>query len=93
MTSIKQSAFLQGILSSVYMDGRILHQWKLLSVPLNNLNKIPSANPIFQVAYSELTKTSARRKARGGECLSVLKKNDKKQNQENALLYSLIYFL
>ncbi|KAG2728794.1 hypothetical protein I3760_01G220900 [Carya illinoinensis] len=54
----------KGILSSVYLDGRILHQWKMVSIPLNNLNKVLRANPIIQVAYSELTKTSARRKAK-----------------------------
>lgn len=54
----------KGILSSVYLNGRILQQWKMLSIPLNNLNEIPKTNPISQVAYSEFIKNSALRKAK-----------------------------
>ncbi|XP_062156120.1 beta-galactosidase 17 [Alnus glutinosa] len=54
----------KGILSSVYLNGRILQQWKMLSIPLNNLNEIPKANPIIQVSYSEFIKNSALRKAK-----------------------------
>ncbi|XP_059456534.1 beta-galactosidase 17 isoform X2 [Corylus avellana] len=54
----------KGILSSVYLNGRILQQWKMLSIPLNNLNEIPKSNPIIQVAYSDFIKNSALRKAK-----------------------------
>jgi beta-galactosidase len=54
----------KGILSSVYLDGRVLHRWKMLPFPLNNLNEVPKTNPIIQDAYSELKKKSARRKAK-----------------------------
>jgi hypothetical protein len=37
----------------------------MLSIPLNNLNEIPKANPIIQVSYSEFIKNSALRKAKG----------------------------
>lgn len=57
--------FWQGILSSVYLDERILNQWKMIPIPLNNLNEVPKTNPIFQVAYSEFTDVSAHRGAKG----------------------------
>ncbi|XP_030968113.1 beta-galactosidase 17-like [Quercus lobata] len=52
----------KGILSSVYLDGRILQGWKMLSFPFNNLNEVPKTNPV--IAYSESTEKSARRKAK-----------------------------
>uniref|UniRef100_A0A2N9HLX8 Beta-galactosidase n=1 Tax=Fagus sylvatica TaxID=28930 RepID=A0A2N9HLX8_FAGSY len=54
----------KGILSSVYLDGRVLHRWKMLPFPLNNLNEVPKTNPIIQDSYSEFKKKSARRKAK-----------------------------
>ncbi|KAK4591088.1 hypothetical protein RGQ29_021328 [Quercus rubra] len=52
----------KGILSSVYLDGRILKGWKMLSFPYNNLNEVPKTNPV--IAYSESIEKSARRKAK-----------------------------
>ncbi|KAK7854829.1 beta-galactosidase 17 [Quercus suber] len=54
--------FWQGILSSVYLDGRILQGWKMLSFPFNNLNEVPKTNPV--IAYSGSIEKSARRKAK-----------------------------
>ncbi|XP_016169851.1 beta-galactosidase 17 [Arachis ipaensis] len=42
----------KGILSSVYLDGEILHRWKMFPIPLHNLNEVPTHNGIMQVAYS-----------------------------------------
>ncbi|XP_065866743.1 beta-galactosidase 17 isoform X2 [Euphorbia lathyris] len=41
----------KGILSSVYLDGKILHGWKMIPVPLHNLNEEPKINPIIQAAH------------------------------------------
>ncbi|KAL3511678.1 hypothetical protein ACH5RR_024395 [Cinchona calisaya] len=49
----------KGILSSVYVDGRPLYKWKMLSIPFHNLNedrKIPS---IIPDAYSNFLKVSS----------------------------------
>lgn len=43
---------MQGILSSVYLDERILHGWKMISIPFHNLNNVPKINPIIRVAYA-----------------------------------------
>ncbi|KAJ9179335.1 hypothetical protein P3X46_011138 [Hevea brasiliensis] len=44
----------KGILSSVYLDGRILHGWKMISIPFNNLNEVPKNNLITQVSHSRI---------------------------------------
>ncbi|WCJ39514.1 beta-galactosidase 17 [Euphorbia peplus] len=52
----------KGILSFVYLDGKILHGWKMIPVPLHNLNEEPKINPIIQAAHM------------GSSVASVLKK-------------------
>ncbi|PON96156.1 Beta-galactosidase 1-like [Trema orientale] len=52
----------KGILSSVYLDGRVLHKWKMYKIPFANLNAIPKTNPIIQASYSVLFDISARKK-------------------------------
>ncbi|KAJ6348262.1 hypothetical protein OIU76_004684 [Salix suchowensis] len=42
----------KGILSSVFLDGRILHGWKMIPIPFHNLNEVPKINAIIQVALS-----------------------------------------
>ncbi|KAF9685142.1 hypothetical protein SADUNF_Sadunf03G0023700 [Salix dunnii] len=42
----------KGILSSVFLDGRILHGWKMIPIPFHNLNEAPKINAIIQVALS-----------------------------------------
>ncbi|XP_010471343.1 PREDICTED: beta-galactosidase 17-like isoform X2 [Camelina sativa] len=37
----------KGILSSVYLDGQILHGWKMIPIPFHNLNQMP--NPSFEM--------------------------------------------
>ncbi|XP_022148250.1 beta-galactosidase 17 isoform X2 [Momordica charantia] len=51
----------KGILSSVYLDDRILYGWKMFSIPFNNLNEIPRFNSFSRIAHSVLHKTIARR--------------------------------
>lgn len=53
---------LQGILSSVYLSGKALHGWKMLSVPFQNLNGKQKVDPIIQLAYSEINTSSAHKK-------------------------------
>ncbi|XP_022715153.1 beta-galactosidase 17-like isoform X2 [Durio zibethinus] len=55
------SLFILGILSSVYVDGRVLKGWKMISIPFNNLNKVPKFNSVIQVS-SEFPKLSAHKK-------------------------------
>eukprot|EP00257_Ricinus_communis_P027182 XP_025014596.1 beta-galactosidase 17 [Ricinus communis] len=45
----------KGILSSVYLDGRILNGWRMISLPLHNLNEVPKINPIIQAVHSTLS--------------------------------------
>ncbi|KAK9923630.1 hypothetical protein M0R45_032037 [Rubus argutus] len=52
----------KGILSSVYLDGRVLHGWKMYSLPLINLNENPNINPIIQTAYSGFITMPTRKK-------------------------------
>lgn len=54
--------FFQGILSSVYLDGKILDKWKMYKIPLVNLNESPKTNTILQASYSGLIDKSARKK-------------------------------
>ncbi|CAH2049146.1 unnamed protein product [Thlaspi arvense] len=51
----------EGILSSVYVDGKSLHGWKTFSVPFQNLNDKQKVNPIINFSFSELI-TSAYQK-------------------------------
>ncbi|OMO66266.1 Glycoside hydrolase, family 35 [Corchorus olitorius] len=41
----------KGILSSVYVDGRVLKGWKLISIPFHNLNEAPKFNPVIQNVF------------------------------------------
>ncbi|KAK9282493.1 hypothetical protein L1049_005412 [Liquidambar formosana] len=52
----------KGILSSVYLDGSILHRWKMILIPIQNLNEVQKINPLFQVAFSRFIKMSALKK-------------------------------
>ncbi|OMO70788.1 Glycoside hydrolase, family 35 [Corchorus capsularis] len=51
----------KGILSSVYVDGRVLKGWKLISIPFHNLNEAPKFNPVIQNA-SQVPKLSIHKK-------------------------------
>ncbi|XP_044478764.1 beta-galactosidase 17-like isoform X1 [Mangifera indica] len=51
----------KGILSSVYLDGKVLHGWKMYPIPLHNLNEVPKINTI-QVVSSGSIQQSARKK-------------------------------
>ncbi|KAF3450599.1 hypothetical protein FNV43_RR06688 [Rhamnella rubrinervis] len=52
----------KGILSSVYLDGRILRKWKMYTMPFINLNEVPKFNPFSQAAYSGFISISARKR-------------------------------
>ncbi|CAN1286585.1 Beta-galactosidase 17 [Linum perenne] len=52
----------KGILSSVYLDGKVLQGWRMISVPLHNLNDVPKAN-ISRVLRTSLL-TAARKRAK-----------------------------
>ena len=54
-------SLLQGILSSVYLDGIILHKWKTYKIPFANLNEIQNTNPSIQASYSGFFDISARK--------------------------------
>ncbi|KAA8541682.1 hypothetical protein F0562_022834 [Nyssa sinensis] len=54
----------KGILSSVYLDGKLLHGWKMLSLPFHNLNEVQKISPVIRVAYSEFTEIAARKKSK-----------------------------
>ncbi|XP_021716455.1 beta-galactosidase 17-like isoform X2 [Chenopodium quinoa] len=47
----------KGILSPVYVDGRVLHNWKMFSIPLHNLNDQSSS--IIQLAGNDLSTVHA----------------------------------
>ncbi|GMI82132.1 beta-galactosidase 17 [Hibiscus trionum] len=51
----------KGILSSVYVDGRVLKRWKMISIPFHNLNEVPKFNPVIQTA-SEFHKVYTHKK-------------------------------
>lgn len=61
MTGLSYSPF-QGILSPVYLDGRILRKWKMYLVPIINLNESPKINPIIRAANSGVITMSAHRR-------------------------------
>ncbi|XP_010262091.1 PREDICTED: beta-galactosidase 17 [Nelumbo nucifera] len=48
----------KGILSAVYLDGNVLHGWKMFPLPFDNLNKMLEVNPIMQVGDSRIAKAS-----------------------------------
>jgi hypothetical protein len=56
------SQLLQGILSSVYLDGNKVQGWKMFPIPLHNLNEVSNYNPIIQAAYSAFGEKSTSRK-------------------------------
>lgn len=60
---------LQGILSSVFLDGSILHGWKMIPIPFHNLNEVPKNNLIIEVAHSRFITVSTQRelKDKSGE--------------------------
>jgi beta-galactosidase len=41
----------KGILSSVYLDGQILHGWKMIPIPFHNLNQEP--NLTFEMQHTK----------------------------------------
>ncbi|XP_071731937.1 beta-galactosidase 17 [Rutidosis leptorrhynchoides] len=51
----------KGILSAVYLDGKPLLNWKMLPIPLGNLNDSPKVNPVFNKSYTNLAAFSARK--------------------------------
>ncbi|THF94274.1 hypothetical protein TEA_023425 [Camellia sinensis var. sinensis] len=57
-----ESKCIWGILSSVYLDGKILKRWKIFSVPFQNLNEKQKVNPIIEIAYSEIITSTAHKK-------------------------------
>ncbi|KAM1462223.1 hypothetical protein ACFX1R_048675 [Malus domestica] len=52
----------KGILSPVYLDGRILRRWKMHLIPIGNLNEVPKINPIIQASHSGVITMSARKR-------------------------------
>ncbi|CAL1376535.1 unnamed protein product [Linum trigynum] len=62
----------KGILSSVYIDGKALHGWRMISVPLHNLNEEPKinlnemlkVNPISRVSQASALTVSTGKKAK-----------------------------
>lgn len=50
----------KGILSSVYVDGRHLFKWRMLSIPFHNLNEGRKISSIVPDAYSNFIKVSSR---------------------------------
>lgn len=65
---------LQGILSSVYLDGRVLRGWKMYLLPLTNLNENPKVNPIIQATESGFITMSTHKKLKpkSGMLLTML---------------------
>lgn len=51
----------KGILSSVYLDNSVLHGWKMIPIPFNNLNEIPRVDSFYHIAHSGLHKIVAKR--------------------------------
>ncbi|KAK4781138.1 hypothetical protein SAY87_017244 [Trapa incisa] len=49
----------KGILSSVYLNERALHGWKMVSFPLHNLDEIPKTNHIIRSGSSRSIKFSS----------------------------------
>ncbi|KAG6782104.1 hypothetical protein POTOM_011492 [Populus tomentosa] len=51
----------KGILSSVFLDGSILHGWKMIPIPFHNLNEVPKINLIIEAAHSRFITVSTQR--------------------------------
>ncbi|KVI05905.1 Beta-galactosidase 1-like protein [Cynara cardunculus var. scolymus] len=51
----------KGILSTVYLDGKPLLKWRMLPIPLNNLNEAQKINPVFDRAYPNFDGVSTRK--------------------------------
>ncbi|CAI9265529.1 unnamed protein product [Lactuca saligna] len=51
----------KGILSPVYLDGKPLLKWKMLPIPLSNLNQPKKINPVFDKPYSTFIRASTRK--------------------------------
>lgn len=54
----------QGILSSVYLDGQILHGWKMIPIPFHNLNQMPNLS--FEMHHTK--KRSEKFNLTHGQC-------------------------
>lgn len=54
----------QGILSSVYLDGQILHGWKMIPIPFHNLNQVPTLS--FEIQLTK--KRSEKFDLTNGQC-------------------------
>ncbi|PIN09321.1 Beta-galactosidase [Handroanthus impetiginosus] len=54
----------KGILSSVYLDSRPLHIWKMLPITLQNLNEPQKINPFILNATKTLLRRSVRKKSK-----------------------------
>ena len=74
-------------MSSVYVDGRVLKRWKMISIPFHNLNEVPKFNHVIQVA-SEFPKVSAHKKLEHKSGMSL---------EHKSMLYQMVvlyyYFL
>lgn len=60
LNCIFDSLLFQGILSSVYIDGRPLSKWRMLAVPLHNLNEDQKINSIVPNVHANILKAPAR---------------------------------
>ncbi|KAI5665452.1 hypothetical protein M9H77_15305 [Catharanthus roseus] len=57
----------KGVLSFVYLDGRPLYKWKMISIPLHNLNEGQKINSIIPHAHPNYLNASSHRKLKDGE--------------------------
>ncbi|KAG8362986.1 hypothetical protein BUALT_BualtUnG0016800 [Buddleja alternifolia] len=57
----------KGILSSVYLDAKPLYKWKMLPIPLQNLNEAQKINPIILSGRTEFLKASSGKKLKNKE--------------------------
>ncbi|XP_021754530.1 beta-galactosidase 17-like [Chenopodium quinoa] len=58
----------KGMLSPVYVDGRVLHNWKMFSIPIHNLNDQSSS--IIQLAGNDLTTVHAGKRMKD-QCANI----------------------
>ncbi|KAI7728172.1 hypothetical protein M8C21_013188 [Ambrosia artemisiifolia] len=61
----------KGILSAVYLDGKPLLKWKMLPIPLSNLNEDPKNNLSFNNSVSNLIGISARKTLKSSPGISL----------------------